>query len=353
MYAFMYKMFAFLIKLVFCAVFVSGLSSKTGNEFLLRKGWYKTSHKGPKILFNNITHIDNQLINATTYLQLRGRITTIFSGGIRNLEQVSTMKITFCGTEELLPGAFQNLSNLATLALSDNEIREVKSGVFNKLNLTVLFLQRNEIETIESTAFNNMPNLYRIKLNTNKISIWDSNWFQYTPRITELFFRRNLITEIPQGAFKNIKGSHSLNDQITVDTKIYLSKNKISKIEVNAFQNFTEFSQLWLDRNELEEIDENIFAPLIQVGGIFLSRNQISKLPDGLFPNLKTDILTLDLVGNNNLTCVPYGIVSKVKIVNLQGVKKLDCKCIRDVVKKLVSEKKKSVIKSKCVRSDF
>lgn len=327
--------------------------SGTGSEILVRKGWYKTFHKGPKTPIANITHIDDQLVNATDYLQVSGRILKLHPGSIRNLPLVSTLKITFCGTHKILAGAFQNLTNLATLALSDNEIVHVPYGVFNGMNLTVLFLQRNEIETIDSGAFDDMPNLYRIKLNANYIKSWDSNWFKNTPQITELFFRRNNITEIPSNAFKHIKGSHFFNGKTTIDTKIYLSRNQISTIDRDAFQDFKEFSQLWLDRNELGVLDDKMFSHLIQVGGIYLGRNRISQIPEALFPNVKTEVLTLDLSANNNITCIPYNVVSKVKFVNFQNVRKLDCDCIRAVRDKLSVEKKDNVIKSKCYREDI
>lgn len=339
------------MKCVLIIICVSGMSN--GNEYLVKKGWYKTAHKGPKIPLVNIRNIDDQTINATDYLRISGRITRIPSGAIKNLPLISTLKLTFCGTQEITPGAFENVKNLATLALSDNEITHIRFGVFNNLNITVLFLQRNEIKIIDSSAFDNMPNLFRIKLNSNQISTWDSEWFRNTPRITELIFRRNNITEIPAGAFHKIKGSHVFDDHSTIDTKIYLSKNKISKIDPNAFQGFQEFSQLWLDRNEISVLDVKIFDSLLQIGGIYLGRNRISQLPDSLFPNLKTEVMTLDLIGNNNLTCISYNIISKVKVTNLQSVRKLDCGCIRQVTEKLANEKKNNVIKSKCDRGNI
>lgn len=346
-------MYNFHPKLVLISIIAFVIFYGTGNEVLVRKGWYRISHKGPKTPIANITHIDDHLVNATDYLRVSGKLVKLHPGSIRNLPLVSTLKMTFCGTQKILAGAFQNLTNLATLALSDNEIVHVPFGVFNRLNITVLFLQRNEIETIDSAAFDDMPNLYRIKMNSNRISAWDNNWFKNTPKITELFFRRNNITEIPSNAFKNIKGSHFSNDRTTVDTKIYLSKNKISAIDPDAFQDFKEFSQLWLDRNDLEILDDKMFRNLIQVGGIYMGRNRISKIPEALFPNSKTEVLTLDLSANNNISCIPYNVVSKVKLTNLQSVRKLDCDCIRAVIEKVSIEKKDNVIKCKCYREDI
>lgn len=341
-------MFHFHIKILFILVFASVTSLGAKSDFLVRRGWYKTSHKGTKIPLSNITYIDNQIIKATDYLRVNARISRIPTNAIRNLPLVSTLKLIFCGIQDILPGAFQNMTNLATLALNDNELTHISTGVFNKLNITVIFLQRNEIETIDSSAFDDMPNLYRIKLNSNKLSTWDNNWFRNTPHLTELYFRRNGFVVIPSNAFRNIRGSHFSNERTIVDTKIYLSKNNISRIDPNAFMELQEFSQLWLDRNELEKLDSKVFSSLSQVGGIYLGRNRISQIPEQLFSNVKTEVINFDLNGNNNITCLPYDVVSKVKLTNAQNIKRLNCECIRELMKKLSTEKRDNLIKSKC-----
>lgn len=334
------------IKILLFSIFVSVIIVEC--ELLIRKGWYRNFPKSPKFPLVDIKYIDNQIVNASDYLRLSGHISKIPHGGIRDLPKLTTIKISLCGIEDIMPGAFQNLPNLATMALTDNGISHIKQGVFNKLNITVLYLQRNDIETVDSGAFDDMPNLYRIKLNSNKITVWESDWFKNTPRITELSFRRNSISEIPPKAFKNIQGSHAFNSELIVDTKIFLSKNNIVTIDPNAFENFTEFSQLWLDRNEIEDIDEGVFASVIQIGGVFLGKNRIRKLPRDLFPSLKSEMQTLDLSRNHNLTCISYEVVSKVKVTNMQSIRRLNCECVRGLTKQFVNESKENSIKSNC-----
>lgn len=319
-----------------------------GNEIILKKGWYKAAHNGTKVMLKNIEHFDAQSVKTTDYLRVNGRITKLPPGSIRNLPSITTLKLVYCSIQDIQPDAFQNLNNLATMALHDNEIKRIQYGVFNNMNVTVLFLHRNQIESIDSTAFDDMPNLYRIKLNHNNIKQWDNNWFKNTPQLTELLFRRNFLIEIPPEAFKNIKGSHVTGTGIAVDTKIYLSKNQITNIAPNAFQGLTEFSHLWLDRNQLKEIDDKVFSSITQAGAIILSRNLLTNIPKQLFSNLKTELLSLVLIGNNHLTCVPYEVVSKVKMTNLQGIKRLRCDCVREVLKKCENEKKSCDIKTSC-----
>ncbi|KAJ8948654.1 hypothetical protein NQ318_022722 [Aromia moschata] len=272
------------------AVILSLLLVAVSGEVLLKKGWYRTHRKGPKIVLANVTFNRRQ-------------------------------NLSFCGISDVDPGAFVNLPNLVVLGLLDNEIKSIKAGVFNGLKVSTLFLQRNQIKLIDSQAFDDMPNLFKIHLNSNKISTWDNAWFKNTPRLTEILFRRNEIQRIPSDAFRNIKGKHVKDGEYVVDTKIYLSKNNISFVDPDALNNLEELSQLWLDRNRISQLDEKVFSRVTQIGGLFLSKNKLRSMPDDMFPRLNDDIVLLDLTGNHNLTCLSYKIVSKTKLTVVDHIK--------------------------------
>ncbi|KAJ8959742.1 hypothetical protein NQ314_006170 [Rhamnusium bicolor] len=326
---------------------------EVSSEVLLKKGWFRTHRKGPRTVFGNVERIDNSIVQNPTYLRVNARIHTLFPGSVKNLNRLTVLKFSFCAIDNIMPGAFVNLPNLATLALPDNEIDHIKTGVFNNLNITTLYLQRNQIKIIDQQAFDNMPNLYKLKINANMISAWDSNWFHNTPSLTEIIFRRNEIQKIPNNAFKNINGSHIYNGTYIVDTKIYLSKNNISVIEPEAFQGLGEISQLWLDRNQISKLDENVFSTISQIGALFLSKNKLANLPTYMFPKLNADVDILDLTSNNNISCISYDIVSVVKLTNIQDIRRLNCKCIDEVVNRLLEEKKVNEIKTDCQRGEL
>lgn len=320
------------------------------NPLLLKKGWYRTATKSRKVILSDVESIDDSVVPSSKYLRIGGRILSLDKGSVRNLYNTTILKFSICGITNVLPGAFENLPKLEILALLDNEIEHIPSGVFNRMNLTTLYLQRNQIATMDATAFDDMPNLSKIKLNANKLTAWDPNWFHNSPSLTEILFRRNEIVEIPSKAFKNIKGSHLYKGTYLVDTKIYLSHNNISSIAPDAFQGLEELSQLWLDRNSLTELNQAIFSELTQVGILFLSKNKLRELPSDLFPKLSSDIDILDLTGNNNITCLSYDIVSVVKITNVQDIRRLDCKCAEKLITRLKEEKKVNEIKTDCRR---
>lgn len=337
-------------RILICAALVLVGFASDANSLLLKKGWYKTTIKGRKISFNNVEALDDKVVPSSNFLRVGGRIPTLFKGSVRNLHNTTIIKMSICGITNLLPGAFENVPKLEVLALLDNEIEHVPSGVFNHLNLTTLYLQRNQISTIDSGAFDDMPRLYKIKLNSNKITIWNPDWFHNSPSITEILFRRNEIPEIPSNAFKNIKGSHGYKGTYLVDTKIYLSHNNISSIAPDALRGLEELSQLWLDRNSLKELNERVFSEVTEMGILFLSKNKLKALPSRMFPKLTSDIDILDLTGNNNMTCLSYDIVSVVKLTNIQDIRRLDCKCVEKLITRLKEEKKVNEVKTECRR---
>ncbi|XP_018563766.1 chondroadherin-like [Anoplophora glabripennis] len=334
---------AFVYALVLLTAVVSAVDS-----VLLKKGWYRTQSRGRKITLNDVEVFDESTVPDSDYLRVGGRIPTLSKGSVRNLSNATILKFSFCGVTNVLAGAFENLPKLEILALLDNEIDHVRAGVFNNMNLTTLYLQRNQIATIDTKAFDDMPRLYKLKLNSNKISVWDPNWFHNSPSLTEVLFRRNNIQSIPSKAFQNIKGSHVYQGTYLVDTKIYLSKNSISYISPDALYGLEELSQLWLDRNRLTELDEGIFAGITQMSILFLSKNKLKALPSKMFPKLTSDIDILDLTHNNNITCLSYDIVSAVKLTNVQDVRRLDCECVQKLVDRLKEAEKVNEIKADC-----
>ncbi|KAJ8922989.1 hypothetical protein NQ315_001537 [Exocentrus adspersus] len=309
------------------------------NALLLKKGWYRTQAKSRRVALHDVERFNQDTVPNVRYLRFGGRIPTLSKNSVSGLDKVNVMQFVFCGVAEVQPGAFQNLPALVTLGLSDNDIERVQAGVFNRLNVSVLFLQRNQITTIDSQAFDDMPRLYKIKLNSNKISAWDQNWFRRTPALTEILFRRNKIEQIPNKAFVNIKGEH---------LKIYLSKNNISYIAPDAFQGLPELNQLWLDRNRIQELDERTFSHFTKLGTLFLSKNKLRSLPEKMFPKLDVEVDILDLAGNDNLTCVPFGVASVVKMTYVQHVRRLDCNCVDELLDKLKQAGKINEVKTDC-----
>ncbi|XP_074036208.1 uncharacterized protein [Leptinotarsa decemlineata] len=322
------------------------IDSTVYSEVLFECGWYKSHKKGHRNPLTNVSFIDSSVVTDRKYLKIKAKIPTIFANSFRKLEHVETLKLTSCGIFNIEPGAFTNLSKLVTLSFYENKIVNIKTGVFNNLLVTKLYLHRNQIEVIETHAFDDMPNLQTLKMNSNFISSWDSNWFRNTPQLRDLFFRRNQLEHIPSEAFQNINGER--NNGTQSGTKIYLSKNFISSIDSDAFSGLRELSQLWLDRNELAELDEKLFSNMDYMDVINVSKNKLRNLPGNLLSSLKTDLLILDLSQNHNISCLDYNIFTKVKMTKLERISKLDCNCVKICVGRISKSGEDNEISSDC-----
>lgn len=304
------------------------------SDILFSSGWYKTRNRGEKLFLHNVKSIGPELMPANiSYLKIAAVMPTLPTGAISGLENLKDLTITSCGIIEIQPGAFQDVTHLSKLNLKENAIKRIKKGVFNSLNITQLFLNKNDISFIDSNAFDDMPNLVKIKLNFNQISIWDSSWFKSTPLLRTVLMRRNSIEEIPENALRNfVTKGNATDGKKLPDLKIFLSKNKITKIHPQAFRGIRKIGQLFLDRNNLTVLDKNTFTGLEHIHLLNLARNNFSAIPKDIFLTVKS-IRQLDLSANHRLHCVPIQSISVVQLLSLENINNLNCTCIEELSK--------------------
>jgi Leucine-rich repeat (LRR) protein len=312
------------------------------DKLLFEQGKMRLGTHGRKRNYYNVHHIDEKLIGQGHQLVVvRAWMETVHPEAVRNLRSLENLVMAKCHIVKVENKAFVNLPNLTALRLNDNDIGEVKKGVFNELPIKVLSLQRNAIKKIDSGAFDDMPNLYKIKLNSNRLKSWDSAWFKNCPKLTELYFRRNRLNHLPASAFANIKGTHLVDGERVMDTKIFLSKNKLGTITPESFYNLEAISQLYLDRNNITEVPGGAFRDLKEIHVIYLARNKIDEVKDNAFPKVRS-IGILDF-SSNLLECLPYGLVTVANITNLEK-NNGSCSCIRDYKARLEKEQRKNEI---------
>lgn len=290
--------------------------------------------------FQKLLHIDHHLHpNAVGIKVTTKRIPDLYEGAIKNFPQLKVLSLPKCGIEKISANAFQNLPQLEKMFLQDNAIEIVEEGIFNFLSVRKLFLQRNLIRIIRDGAFDNLPNLAVVHLNSNRISVWNPLWFKNAPMLTDLYFRRNLIAELPSKAFVNVNPQHEVDGDVLVDAKIFLSHNRIASVHPEAFGDLEGLYHLYLDRNAIGHLDRETFSRMTQLQVLSLYKNNLSSLDKSLFVNLKEPMTELDL-GKNRLECVPDEIVAAAKMVNLES-KSLDClNCLQPLTDKFGEEHK-------------
>lgn len=296
---------------------------------------YKSINQKPvkRRQFRALKSLDQHIFASAVDLKVETSRLQLIEGAVKSLPHLKALRLKNCGVEILAPGAFRNLPQIELVHLQDNGLRIIENGVFNFLPVRELWLHRNRIRTIRSGAFDDMPNLEVIKLNNNSISLWDSNWFLNTPKLSQVFFRKNRIKDLPARAFSNLKSSHKVNGEELVDLKLYLSHNRIRMIHPQAFDGLDALDELSLNRNLIEKIDESFFSHFTELNKLGLAWNEITEIDEDAFKNLK-EILELDLSGNF-LECLPYKVVAITRNINVTGIFEMECECLGNLREKI------------------
>lgn len=227
-------------------------------------------------------------LEKVSYVQIVNETVPILNkGAVKSLPNLVDLILENNGINDIVPGAFFNLSKIYLMRLRNNNLRILREGVFNHLPVSELNLMNNSISIIEPRAFDNMPKLSIIILDNNKIAEWNRDWFTNTPKINTLSFKNNVITYIPPRAFHNINGFHDVNGR-NVSTNIYLSENKIAVIDPNALQELNVVGWLFLDENDIRDVPEGLLDPLQHIDWLKLSFNKLPCVPDKIIDRIPT-----------------------------------------------------------------
>lgn len=176
---------------------------------------------------------------------------------------------------QLPPDCFKQLDNITRLDLTNNSISEIKNGVFNHRNFVTIDLAFNRISNIESEAFDDMPELRYLRLDFNRIGIWDAYWFKNNKNLHQISFKGNFIEELPSRAFQYIKWIHNYDLFLRVTTMVDLSGNRIEKISSDAFGDEVEIGRLNFANNSIRSVPKDLFDGLEYVEEMDLSYNSL------------------------------------------------------------------------------
>lgn len=169
--------------------------------------------------------------------------------------------------------------------------------------------------------------------------------WEFPPDTTLLDLQNNKITEIKEGAFKNLRDLHTL----------ILVNNKISKISPEAFKPLVKLERLYLSKNQLKELPEKMPRTLQELR---LHENQITKLQKSMFSGLNR-LFVIELGGNplknsgiengafqgmkslsyirisdTNITAIPQGLPDSLTELHLDGNKitKVDARSLKGLI---------------------
>ncbi|XP_012229533.1 insulin-like growth factor-binding protein complex acid labile subunit [Linepithema humile] len=193
------------------------------------------------------------------------------------------------------------------LHINDMDLLAIREDAFKNVTVTHLNLNEgNRISVLTRGSFHGLPNLKRLDLDSNVVSL-SEHLFAELPKLEALLLSFNKINAIPKDSFAGLSSLMWL----------YLSNNDIPAIEEESFSNLNPgLLYLWLNNNKISHVAPGAFAELTELNRLHLDDNQLQILPSGAFRGLnKLEFLYLD---HNLITSV-----SRTLFSDLVSLKKL------------------------------
>lgn len=237
--------------------------------------------------FDVISNINGKEVNKfgtnlSTVKYLHGKKLTILNGNVfklcsafvNNFAHIVELEFDQLQLEDIELRVFDGLKDLKSLKITNNNLMEIPSNIFNKLKIEKLDLQRNNIFSIYYEALDDMPNLKYLNLDFNKLSVIEPNWSASKPALTYFSLRYNDFTELQSDSFKNIGTTNNCKFIKNNCPTIVLSNNKINEVYVDAFGGLKKINEIIMDRNDLYDLP--VFPEGMKVKRLSVEYNKIS-----------------------------------------------------------------------------
>ena len=251
------------------------------------------------------------------------------------LQSVTGLNLHDQNISALKSGDFADLSGMAWLALSANQLATLPPGIFDGLTaLMNLFLRDNRLDSLPPGIFDGLSKLTQLELHRNPLSALSPDIFDDLTALTRLALHNTLLDTLPSDIFDGLTALTRLdlndNDFVTLPAgifgglttlrELYLSGNQLNKLPVDIFAGLTALVELGLARNDFDTLPLGIFAGLTALERLFLSNNGFTTLPASIFAGLTS--LERLFLQDNELARLPRIIfkgLSRLAILHLRN----------------------------------
>lgn len=213
------------------------------------------------------------------------------------------------------PKDFETISNLTELMLS-NQLESIPSGIFPANNrLVFLSFESNRISNIDDHAFEHLSQLFGLKLSENNLELIRKETFSGLSALHVLNLNRNRIHTIEDKAFETLYALqflHLQNNQLETITEgmfrglrnltdISISNNRIHHI-YNSLQHLRNVKKIDLNYNHIVDLDLSEFAKLPALIDLRLISSGFSFKSIENWPSMTSSPLEYLYLDQNNLT---------------------------------------------------
>ncbi|XP_072182314.1 toll-like receptor 7 [Diadema setosum] len=234
--------------------------------------------------------------------------------GVRSSETITSLYIRDDGLSPLRRGQFDAFhgKQLRVLDLSANRIKHLIPGGFENLtDVTELRLNQNKLYMINPIHFSGMHHLRVLSLKHNDIFLMNFEGRVWNVHLTTLILRANTFPLIGAPELNGLNGLEVLdlsqNDfaeswsTIPPLTKglnnlhnLILESNKIRRIPINFLSDTIQLRELSFAYNDLTFLHENLFLNVVNLTRLDLSSNRLVILQ---FTTFKPILQTLSVLG--------------------------------------------------------
>lgn len=279
--------------------------------------------------------------NLTEKLCLELSNTSIQSLSLSNIQLYTTNNMTFIGLKQ---------TNITMLDLSHNSIKVIGNNSFGWLpHLEYFFLEYNNIDHLFSHSFYGLFNVRYLNLRSftkqsislSSVPKIDDFSFQWLKCLEYLNMDDNNIPDLKSNMFagliklKYLSLSNSFTNLHTLTNETFVSlahspllilnltKNKISKVESEAFSWFGHLKILDLGLNEIgQELTGEEWRGLENIAEIYLSYNKYLQLTSNSFalvPSLQQLMLRRVALKNVDISPSPFHPLHNLTILDLSN----------------------------------
>lgn len=219
-------------------------------------------------------------------------IETLTASSFVKYPSIQYLTVSNTNLSKIEEHAFDPLTGAINIAISFNQLEDGSiplTAFFKNQNLTYLSLRYNNIKTFPNMTY--FPaSLQNFDFVGNPITVIPSYGFRHLPNIQVIEIRDSPLSTLADYAFFGLTKVTIINfmdnqisstitnftlDGLTALKTIYLTDNKISKIETGAFHSLTSIQDLWLSDNKLSTLDPKVldtkFMP--RLSSVFMDFN--------------------------------------------------------------------------------
>lgn len=273
--------------------------------------------KDDNSLNRKIPHLldfSNSITNLTTipHAYWKSRSINLSNNNLKRLENFDVsfsnnyiIDFSNCSLQYIYPTVFQKMVNIDTLNLSHNVLDLLSRRSFSRSIIRFLDLSYNRIESI-SLVFD-QSSIANLNLSHNNINEINSNSFQKIQTLISLDLSGNQNIDLKTSGFLTC---YNL-------IKLSLASCNMSTLIPDALKGLKSLKILNLSCNSFQTLQSTIFKHLTRIEQIDLSYNQLTVIPSLLFGSLPT-IWSVNLSRNYLSTIEPQAFYNLTYLVHIE-----------------------------------